>query len=120
MFRDPLSPGPVNAMAFSAVAGFLKRLGRPGAPTPLEAVRAQVRTTPVLIAAVTVPGVVRKKFVGKLKPLPGVCGKPERHRASPEIAQPPITDSRRRPPPPPKRCPFPNGRSITQLALKLW
>src|SRR5579864_6940897 len=105
MFRDPARPGNVNRMLLKAAFASLKIFGTPNAPW---------RTRFVLTDPVQVPDDVRKKFVGKLNPLPGPNGKPECHRTAPVTSQPPIAASTIRLALPANRCPRPNGRSTTQ------
>src|SRR5262249_39070999 len=69
--------------------------------------------------AFSVDAEVRKKFVGKLKPLAGLSGKPDRHRPAPVISHPPIKASKARPAEFPKRRPRPNGKSKSTKPLKL-
>src|ERR1700676_1800208 len=70
--------------------------------------------------AITVEEEVRKKFVGKLNPSPGLWGKPERQRPAPVLSHPPITASTNRLAEFAKRRPLPKGRSKTMKPLKLW
>src|SRR6266403_684470 len=72
MFLEPGKPGRVKPKLLIAVSGFENRFG----PAAL-ALRVRLE----FIEEVRVPAVVRKKFVGKLKPLLGLNGKPDRQRA---------------------------------------
>src|SRR6266478_634992 len=101
--RDPGRPGKVKSTFANAALASANRFGRPKEP---------VRLILVWIGEVIVPGVVRKKFVAKLKPFDGPNGNPECHRTVPEYSQPPISASTRRLALTPNRCPRPNGRSM--------
>jgi len=68
---------------------------------------------------IRVPGGVNSKLVGKLKPLLGVIGKPDRARSVPDICQSPSTACRALPAPLKNRCPRPKGSAVIQYALKL-
>src|SRR5579859_3291786 len=105
MLREPASPGNVNAILLNASGSFLKIFGTPNWP---------FKTKLVPIEPVHVPEEVRKKFVGKLKPLPGPNGNPECHRIAPVYAQPPIIASTTRFAEPASLRPRPTGRSMTQ------
>src|SRR5215813_3491782 len=87
--------------------------------TPLVDLFVPSVVTCVTSPGVTVPGVVRKKFVGKLKPLVIPAGKPVWKRNVPTTSQPPIRASSKRLALEPNRCPLPKGRSTVQLALML-
>src|SRR5580704_11617144 len=111
-FRDPGSPGKVKAISLKAALAFANRFGTVdgvpdgrGLPTPVML---------VLGVPMTVPGVVRKKFVGKLKPSDGLNGKPECHLTAPVVSQPPMAASTTRFTLPPNFFPFPNGKPTTQ------
>src|SRR6266849_282933 len=101
--REPGNPGKVKLTEVSAALASLNRLGRPKVPFLVILVWS---------GATIVPGVVRKKLVGKLKPLDGLIGKPECHRAVPAYSHPPIIASTRRLALAPNRCPRPKGRSM--------
>src|SRR5215475_10770450 len=87
MFREPSAPGSVGAMEFRTAAGSANRFGRhPGEPSPEGLQRPRL----VLKGCCRVPDEVRKKLVGKLKPLDTLAGKPVWKRSVPLHCQPPI------------------------------
>src|SRR6266851_5029814 len=110
MFREPGKPGRVKPKLFIAVSGFENRFG----PAALA-----LRVTLEFIEEVSVPAVVRKKFVGKLKPLLGLNGKPDRQRAVSVTSQSPTSAFTIPPPFDSHLCPCPKGKSITAKPLKL-
>src|SRR6266446_4006896 len=91
--REPGNPGKVKLTEVSAALASLNRLGRPKVPFLVILVWS---------GATIVPGVVRKKLIGK----------PECHRAVPAYSHPPIIASTRRLALAPNRCPRPKGRSM--------
>src|SRR5882757_10695755 len=105
--REPSSPGSVGAMAFTTAAGSENRFGKhPAAPSPEPAQRFKL----LRIGCCKVPPEVRKKLVGKLKPLAGLSGKPVWKRMVPFHSQPPITASSRCPALVANLFPLPKGR----------
>src|ERR1700757_1372131 len=109
--REPSAPGSVGAIEFTTAAGSENKFGKqPVEPSPDPLQRPKL----VLKLCCKVPGEVRKKFVGKLKPFPGLSGKPLCRRKVPLHCQPPMSASIKRPAPLPNRFPVPKGRSASQ------
>ena len=100
----------MKATLFNAAAESAKRFGKP--PNPF-------RVTPLCTGAINVPGVVKKKLVGKLNPFPTDSGNPECHRARPVTSQPPMRASTARLALEPNFFPRPKGKSTTNNPLKL-
>src|SRR5260370_12679217 len=114
--REPSPPGSVGAIEFKIEAGSANRFGKhPGVPSPEGAHLLKL----VLAGRWSVPGEVKKKFVGKLNPFEGLSGNPVWKRSVPLHCQPPITASSSRPEVAPNFFPVPNGRSASQKPFTL-
>src|SRR5580658_7755506 len=117
-FRDPGSPGKVKAILLKAALAFANRFGTVdgvvGVPGTPDGSGLPTPVMLVLVGAITVPGVVRKKFVGKLNPSPGLKGNPECHLAAPVNSQPPIAALTARFTLLANFFPLPNGKPTTQ------
>src|SRR5579863_6441200 len=109
--RAPVPPGSVGTTSLTIACGFENRFG-----TWSFALK---RVTLLEIDCDSEPFGSRKKFVGKLNPLPGPNGKPVWNRKVPVHSQPPMIASSIFPAPLPNFLPLPNGKSATQKPLTL-
>src|SRR5947209_5813461 len=119
MFLEPGRPGSVKFKSPRAAAAFENTFAVPACDGTVAPLADSLRVMLEFSGPVTVEADVRKKWVGKLNPLPGLCGNPDRHLPAPVISHPPIMASTNRFAEFAKRRPLPNGRSKTMKPLKL-